>query len=296
MKSVLFLALIIFVIGVNAQSKMDDDNVTKGVDQFVRVFNEGGMSGAAGEVESCYEQASKLKPKSNKKYAKFEYCLSMDLAAFKWESHSLEMFKFPRSKFFELEAISSRVAGLNEFGLGDWNDRLIEVRDSVNQYIFISFQIVNEEQIPPSKIKKSAKIKTQTPASSIDLESKAKDFVRDLFSSFSSDSESAMNFLKSNIKKDVMFYGKKTNKEIILKEKEKFIKRWPNRNYVERPESLKIKCENIQNTCLVEGVIDWDARNSNKISIGVAKFIYELHFINGSPQIASESSEVIERK
>jgi hypothetical protein len=60
--------------------------------------------------------------------------------------------------------------------------------------------------------------------------------------------------------------------------------------------NLYIKCENIQNTCLVEGVMDWDARNSNKISIGVAKFSHELHLINGSPQVVAESNEVIERR
>lgn len=296
MKSVLFLIFAIFTFDANAQPKTDESNIKKGVDQFVKVYKEGGMWGAAVEVISCYEQVSTLKPKSNKKYAKFEYCLSMDLAAFKWESHSLEMFKFPRSKFFELEAISSRVTGLNEFGLGDWNDRLIEVRDSVNQYIFISFQIVNEEQTRPRKIKKSAKVTTPTAASTTDLESKAKDFISDLFSSFSSDNESAMNFLIKNMKKDVMFYGKKTSKDIILKEKEKFMKRWPTRSYAERPESLNIRCDSAENSCLIEVVIDWDARNSNKTSIGVGKFFYELQFIDGSPQIAAERSEVIERK
>jgi len=42
--------------------------------------------------------------------------------------------------------------------------------------------------------------------------------------------------------------------------------------------------------------MDWDARNSNKISIGVAKFSHELHLINGSPQVVAESNEVIERR
>jgi len=275
---------------------MDEGNIKKGVDQFVRVFKEGGMLGAAGEVESCYEQASKLKPKSNKKYVKFEYCLSMDLAARKWDSDSSERFGFPRSEYFDFYAIVPRISGIDEFELEDRDYRFTSLSDFVKQYVYIAFQIANEPQTRPIKSKKSAKVTTSTPASTIDLESKAKDFISDLFSSFSSDNESGMNFLIKNMKKDVMFYGKRTSKDIILKEKEKFMKRWPTRNYVERPESLNIKCDSAENSCLVEVVIDWDARNSNKTSIGVGKFFYELQFINGSLQIAAESSEVIERK
>ena len=201
MKSVLFIIFAICTFDANAQPKMDEGNIKKGVDQFVRVFNEGGMLGAAGEVRSCYEQVSILKPKSSQKYSKFEYCLSMDLAARRWETDAVEKYKFPRTEFFELDALISRFAGFNEFELEDRDDRLTQLLDFVKQYVYISFQTANQTQTRPSQSKKSAKVTTPTAASTTDLESKAKDFISDLFSSFSSDSESAMNFLKSNIRK-----------------------------------------------------------------------------------------------
>ena len=137
-----------------------------------------------------------------------------------------------------------------------------------------------------------------TPFSNSELELKTKAFIRSLFSSTSDTNEVAINFLKQNMEDDIIFYGKLTKKDEILKAKVKFMARWPVRTYSERLASLKIKCGYSNQKCLVDGIMDWDARNqiNNRVSVGVAKFFYEIQFINGAAKIIAENSEVIERK
>jgi hypothetical protein len=139
---------------------------------------------------------------------------------------------------------------------------------------------------------------TPTPSSNTELELKARAFIRDLFVSTSDTNQATINFLNQNMEDEVMFYGKLTKKDEILKAKVKFVARWPVRTYTERHASLKIKCDYSNKKCSVDGIMDWDARNQvdNRASMGVAKFFYEIQFINGAPKITAENSEVIERK
>jgi len=167
----------------------------------------------------------------------------------------------------------------------------------------VKAELVNKveavKKLDQERVADEAKREASTASNSnAELELKTKAFIKDIFSYFSDTNESAMNFLKQNMDDDVMFYGKLTKKEVILKEKTKFMVRWPVRKYAERPMSLKIKCEEMHKKCITEGIMDWDARNQNdnRVSIGAAKFFYEVQFINGIPKITAESSEVIERK
>jgi len=95
-----------------------------------------------------------------------------------------------------------------------------------------------------------------TPFSNSELELKTKAFIRSLFSSTSDTNEVAVNFLKQNMEDDIMFYGKLTKKDEILKAKVKFMARWPVRTYSERLASLKIKCGYSNQKCLVDGIMD----------------------------------------
>jgi len=167
----------------------------------------------------------------------------------------------------------------------------------------VKAELVNKveavKKLDQERVADEAKREASTASNSnAELELKTKALIKDIFSYFSDTNESAMNFLKQNMDDDVMFYGKLTKKEVILKEKTKFMVRWPVRKYAERPMSLKIKCEEMHKKCMTEGIMDWDARNQNdnRVSIGAAKFFYEVQFINGIPKITAESSEVIERK
>ena len=140
MKKLILIILAILSLNANSQPKTDQNNMKRGVNEFVKVYKEGGMAGAAGKVLSCYEQVSGMKPKSNAKYSKFEFCVAMDLAARKWDSDMVQRLNFPRHEFFELEEISDRLAGINEWELVDEDDRLDELLEFVGQYVYIAFQ------------------------------------------------------------------------------------------------------------------------------------------------------------
>jgi hypothetical protein len=97
---------------------------------------------------------------------------------------------------------------------------------------------------------------------------------------------------------DVNYYGKRMSKSDIIADKLNFWERWPTRNYLIRPDSLAVKCDEVGLSidCSVTGLVDWQAFNSSKRSSGSASFTYKL--FAGSQmgmQITDETSTVITR-
>lgn len=156
------------------------------------------------------------------------------------------------------------------------------------------------EEIPPNRKNPSiGNDKKKIPGESpIKLEMVARQFIRDIFSYYSTDNETALNFLNLVLAEEVDFYGKQVKKSNIVKEKMNIAKRWPVRAYVERDASLKISCDSRTRICIANGVMDWDARNpaEKRTSIGVAKFEYKIDLTRDRPRVVGERSEVIERK
>ena len=73
------------------------------------------------------------------------------------------------------------------------------------------------------------------------------------------------------------YYGKMTSKRDILIDKQKFIEQWPVRTYKIRSGTTAVKCNRQPVTeCSVTGVVDWEASNQTKRSIGAASFDYVL--------------------
>jgi ATP-dependent protease ClpP protease subunit len=73
------------------------------------------------------------------------------------------------------------------------------------------------------------------------------------------------------------YYGKMTSKRDILMDKQKFIEQWPVRTYKIRSGTTAVKCNRQPVTeCSVTGVVDWEASNQTKRSIGAASFDYVL--------------------
>jgi hypothetical protein len=104
--------------------------------------------------------------------------------------------------------------------------------------------------------------------------------------------------LSAHYSDTINYYGKPTAKSGVVADKIKFMRRWPNRMYTIRPESLTVACDIIR--CTADGMIDFDVSNAGKRSIGTATFSYHMVMRrnNSDPPdllVTAENSSVVRR-
>lgn len=95
----------------------------------------------------------------------------------------------------------------------------------------------------------------------------------------------------------INYYGKPTAKSGVVADKIKFMRRWPNRKYTIRPESLTIACDILR--CTADGVIDFDVSNAGKRSTGTASFTYHLVTRlndSGPPLLVTAENSIVARR
>jgi hypothetical protein len=96
----------------------------------------------------------------------------------------------------------------------------------------------------------------------------------------------------------IVYYGRLTARSGVVADKTRFMRRWPNRKYTIRPESLTVACDIMR--CTADGMIDFDVSNAGKRSIGSASFTYHLlvrHNNSEPPEllVTAENSIVVTR-
>ena len=89
----------------------------------------------------------------------------------------------------------------------------------------------------------------------------------------------------------VQYYGKRTRWLDVLQDKEDYFRRWPERTYRLRDETVSVLCRVF--VCEVSGEYDWAVQSlpRNKKDSGTASFHYVVDFTRGL-RIVDESSEV----
>jgi hypothetical protein len=106
-----------------------------------------------------------------------------------------------------------------------------------------------------------------------------------------------MDFVRRAYADQVDFYGTRTSKAEIVKQKLAFTQRWPVRYYKERDDSMVFNCSTQTSQCVIEAVLDWDARSQerNAHSTGSAQIGLTVDFSVNPPRILAESSKVLSR-
>lgn len=91
----------------------------------------------------------------------------------------------------------------------------------------------------------------------------------------------------------VDYYGKPLALDDVVRDKQAYFQRWPERAYRIRSDTIIVSCNRL--VCVVSGVYDWAVRNDrrNKQAAGVATFRYSVDIQN--MQIVAETSEVLAR-
>jgi hypothetical protein len=95
----------------------------------------------------------------------------------------------------------------------------------------------------------------------------------------------------------VSFYGRTFDRGGLVREKRRFVRRWPVRQYALRPGSARVTCNQRSKSCLVASTLDWRTENPARrlTSRGSSSFEQRLDFSADRPAIVHESGRVLPR-
>lgn len=123
----------------------------------------------------------------------------------------------------------------------------------------------------------------------------AKGFAIDYLASWSARNDMALDATAELYAPRVLFHGRTVNLDQLHKEKQRFIRRWPEREYRPRPESIGTECNPAGTICKVHAVFDYTAINQRwgRISQGSGALQLIVEFIGEKPVIVAEHSTLL---
>lgn len=126
-----------------------------------------------------------------------------------------------------------------------------------------------------------------------DMENRSRNFVADFNAAFSSDLDYALSFARSAYSRSVDFYGKRFSLQEVLRDKERLIKRWPQRSYRSPDNEVSAYCNPATRRCNVEAIVYWNVYSPkrNQRANGAQRTTFVLDFSSGQPFIVQELGE-----
>lgn len=127
-------------------------------------------------------------------------------------------------------------------------------------------------------------------------EDAAIDLAQDYFATWSGTAATAMDFLDRAYAPQVEYFGKRISRAEVLREKQAFVARWPERRYTLR-RGMDVRC-GPDGLCVVHGLVDWQAYSGprNATSTGTASFTLSLRVAGAGATIVGETSRVLSRQ
>jgi curved DNA-binding protein CbpA len=135
---------------------------------------------------------------------------------------------------------------------------------------------------------------SEVASSSDTLERRAADFISAQVSGWSSTNAIDVASFANAYADEVLYYGSVKPRQAVLLDKRRLMKRWPERVYQVRPDSVSVQC--VANLwCKVNGLVDWKVHSTLRAASakGLAQFEYEIFQTNDAFTIFSEGSSVV---
>jgi curved DNA-binding protein CbpA len=125
------------------------------------------------------------------------------------------------------------------------------------------------------------------------LERRAADFISGQVSGWSSTNAIDVASFANAYADEVLYYGSVKPRQAVLVDKRRLMKRWPERIYQVRPDSIWVQC--VANLCKVNGLVDWQVHSTPRAASakGLARFDYLIIPTNDVFTIFSEGSSVV---
>ena len=95
----------------------------------------------------------------------------------------------------------------------------------------------------------------------------------------------------------VEFHGRLLSARALFEEKKRFVRRWPERHYTPRPDTLRTACDPGTGTCVVKTVFDFIAANParHRRSEGTGTLELVVSVAGQQPVIIAETSRILRR-
>ncbi|HZH50443.1 MAG TPA: hypothetical protein VEZ16_01040 [Microvirga sp.] len=93
----------------------------------------------------------------------------------------------------------------------------------------------------------------------------------------------------------VVFHGRSISVRHLVREKRRFARRWPERDYRPKPDTMKVACEPSGTFCTVHSIFDFMAANPKRrrLAQGVGALQLVVGFVEERPIITAETSLVL---
>lgn len=123
----------------------------------------------------------------------------------------------------------------------------------------------------------------------------AKDFAIDYLESWSARNDLALGATAELYAPRILYHGRTVSLERLYKEKQRFIQRWPEREYRPREDAIGTQCNPDGTICTVHAVFDYTATNPKRrrISEGSGALQLIVEFIGQKPVIVAEHSTLL---
>jgi hypothetical protein len=125
----------------------------------------------------------------------------------------------------------------------------------------------------------------------------AKDFVTTYLASWSAPNDETLEATTDFYAPQILFHGRPMKLAQLVKEKRRFVKRWPERQYRPRSDALKVTCEPLGRFCTVHTLFDFMAANPRRgrRTEGVGALQLVVSFADRQPLITAENSKVLDQ-
>ncbi|WP_414472303.1 hypothetical protein [Microvirga sp. M2] len=156
---------------------------------------------------------------------------------------------------------------------------------------------------PPLQTEAEPQTKTAEPASQPRTERRlsradaAKNFAIEYLTSWSARNEVALDATAELYAPRVLFHGRTMSLARLFKEKQRFARRWPERDYRPRQDAIGAECNPVGTVCTVHAVFDYSATNPRRrrTSEGSGALQLIVEFIGEKPVIVAEHSTLLKQ-
>lgn len=123
----------------------------------------------------------------------------------------------------------------------------------------------------------------------------AKVFVKNLFHTYEGEPADVLTFVENNYAQVSNYYGKLLEKRDLLKVKQKYLKRWPYRQYAVDESSLHVSCDDAAQTCDVTGEIGYALGTSqtNIVGSGRSSFHFAIFSPGQNPRVTLDDGKTL---
>jgi hypothetical protein len=112
------------------------------------------------------------------------------------------------------------------------------------------------------------------------LDQLARDYVNEDMNRSQGPAAEYLEHARRTLDDQVDYYGQKTSRADVLKDKEKYVARWPNRSYRVQPDTVRTTCDPATSRCQIAGLVDFSLSDpaKNRKTQGTSTFEFGVRF------------------